>query len=474
MGTSADKEVTPNDDSFSRIRALGRPYGTLAADSLYDAYQQLRGSGANSAAKRLLMLDAAADLDSPSLEKLVPSDSALDEVLEPSRNRVRLLSISRTALVLVSVIFTLLVLALAVMAYQHEVEVSPGKSVEPFLLLWSQQFGGHFAVTLPDLILVDVALLILAFGSTLLIDRAKKSGLALKASVTRNLDAAMGALALATTQSRVDRPPASAEEWAYSAQRILADAMEQTRSLAAIASEETRSLAAVNSQASEAITEASRALADTQAQTSRFIEKLSRELTELTIEAREHDQEIMRQTAKDSTAMVQSTIERQIRPILDQLRGVLTEFGAMREVVERFTSGSPRENSAELGVQSRSILAELEYSQAVLLRSQQELHDEVNSLIDRLSSAKIPETAVGSAPDASADPSMLATSSIRRPLWQAFTDGLGGVFDVFGGIEHTRPVVPTLEEVLADDAHALCLALGLVPEDENGGGEGVG
>jgi hypothetical protein len=55
----------------------------------------------------------------------------------------------------------------------------------------------------------------------------------------------------------------------------------------------------------------------------------------------------------------------------------------------------------------------------------------------------------------------------HRPLWLAFTDGLGGVLDIFGQIPGTpRPV---FETNLANDAHALCLALGLLPDREDDG-----
>jgi len=65
-------------------------------------------------------------------------------------------------------------------------------------------------------------------------------------------------------------------------------------------------------------------------------------------------------------------------------------------------------------------------------------------------------------------------SSYDRPLWQAFTDGVGGTFDVFGATYGARPPLPALAAALEEDAHALCLVLGLAPEDENSGPEGAG
>jgi Methyltransferase domain len=68
----------------------------------------------------------------------------------------------------------------------------------------------------------------------------------------------------------------------------------------------------------------------------------------------------------------------------------------------------------------------------------------------------------------SIEPSTNPPPPEQQPLWRAFTDGLGGVFDIFGGIQRTRQGPPTFEATLADDAHSLCHALGLIPRDGNG------
>jgi hypothetical protein len=51
----------------------------------------------------------------------------------------------------------------------------------------------------------------------------------------------------------------------------------------------------------------------------------------------------------------------------------------------------------------------------------------------------------------------------HRSLWQAFADGLGGIFGV-GGRRHEP--LPPFESTLADDVHELCLTLGLSPNSE--------
>jgi hypothetical protein len=62
----------------------------------------------------------------------------------------------------------------------------------------------------------------------------------------------------------------------------------------------------------------------------------------------------------------------------------------------------------------------------------------------------------------------------RRSLTQAFTDGIDGVFDIFGGIQRqrwSRP--PAFEDTLATDARELCRELGLIPDGGNGSKEGT-
>ncbi len=62
----------------------------------------------------------------------------------------------------------------------------------------------------------------------------------------------------------------------------------------------------------------------------------------------------------------------------------------------------------------------------------------------------------------------------RRSLVQAFADGVGGVFDIFGGTRRqrwSRP--PAFEDMLAADARELCRELGLTPDGGNGFKEGT-
>ena len=61
----------------------------------------------------------------------------------------------------------------------------------------------------------------------------------------------------------------------------------------------------------------------------------------------------------------------------------------------------------------------------------------------------------------------------RRSLAQAFTDGLGGIFDIFGVIQRQRMGAAAFEDLLAEDARELCRELGLIPLAGNGAKEGT-
>lgn len=59
--------------------------------------------------------------------------------------------------------------------------------------------------------------------------------------------------------------------------------------------------------------------------------------------------------------------------------------------------------------------------------------------------------------------------SYRRSSVHAFTDGLGGVFDIFGVVRRPGIASPTFEDTVAEDARSLCIALGLIPQTDSTG-----
>jgi hypothetical protein len=50
----------------------------------------------------------------------------------------------------------------------------------------------------------------------------------------------------------------------------------------------------------------------------------------------------------------------------------------------------------------------------------------------------------------------------------AFTDGVGGIFNIFGGIGRQRPRLPAFEDTLSWDARELCRELGLAIQSADG------
>jgi TIR domain len=110
----------------------------------------------------------------------------------------------------------------------------------------------------------------------------------------------------------------------------------------------------------------------------------------------------------------------------------------------------------------------------------------VSLIKDRRDSSPVPLQATGSGDDVSAiedevpaagrpQPSgqlispKLVREPQRRPLWRAFTDGVGETFDVFGAARESRGEADS-RSTFADDVHAVCLALGLVAEVDYGEG----
>jgi hypothetical protein len=77
-------------------------------------------------------------------------------------------------------------------------------------------------------------------------------------------------------------------------------------------------------------------------------------------------------------------------------------------------------------------------------------------------------------PSGTHDSSDVASRVSRRSLTQAFTDGVGGIFDIFGGIGRQASHLPTFEDTLAKDARDLCRALGLAVQGADDSSEETG
>jgi hypothetical protein len=53
----------------------------------------------------------------------------------------------------------------------------------------------------------------------------------------------------------------------------------------------------------------------------------------------------------------------------------------------------------------------------------------------------------------------------ERPTWRAFTDGFGGIFDIFGQSRSRQVAILDPEKIISERAHQLCVALALLSDE---------
>ena len=305
-----------SNDSFPRVARLGGPLAEQAATELSAACAQLRKSGAPSAASRIAEIGShVGTIDFPVLEKLADPEGAADEIAASRQRPVRTAHTLRNICALLPLLVTWIALGLASRAYSSDLAAHPANSTEPFLLLWQQGFGSGFPTFL-DVALMDFTLLLVVIALTGWVHHVESKAAQSQARIIDNLYSALNTLAAATEQSVV-RPPASAEEWADAAKRIIAGAMEQTRLLAETSQ--------------QAIDEASTRLSGIQGQGREFIERYSSEIRQTMVSVREQNEQFIRHTASESRETLRRLVEQQMEPLLKQLSTMLAEFGGHQE-----------------------------------------------------------------------------------------------------------------------------------------------
>ncbi len=313
-----------SNDSFPRVAKLGSPLAERAATELGAACVQLRESGAPGAASRIEGIDShVGTIDFGALEKLADPEGAADEIVASRQQRVRFLHTVRNICALAPLVFTWLALGLASVAYSSDLRAHPADSAQPFLFLWQQGFDGRY-MTFFDAALVDVVLLALVIGLTCWVHVAEGKAARGQAEVIDDLYSALNTLAAAMEQPVV-RPPASAEEWADAARRIITDAMEQTRLLAETSQ--------------RAIEEAGTRLSGIQGQGREFIERYSIEIQQTMRSVHEQNEQVIKQTASESRETLRRLVEQQMEPLLKQLSTMLAEFGTHQETYRTGISG---------------------------------------------------------------------------------------------------------------------------------------
>lgn len=320
---SAEETSTVNGRQFPRTRALGA-HGNSAANQFQVVCDRLRQAGAPHAAERLIAMDGSVgDLPFEDLTRLAGPERAADELGTAQQKTVRRLHAARNALALIPLLITWLALGWAGVLYRGELAAHPALGTKPFLLLWENRFGGQTIPTFSETALADLILLTMVLGITVWVHSAETTAARRQDALITSMEEAMSALAVAISRGTV-RTPASAEEWASAAQRIISDAMRQAEQLA--------------NTSRDALEKASAALAQIHAEGKEFIADLARESLATLVGVREENKQLIAQTAADGRDVLQQAatanrqlIEQQMNPLIGQLGTTLAEFARHHE-----------------------------------------------------------------------------------------------------------------------------------------------
>ena len=223
---------------FEKVEKLGMR-GPVAAEQLRTAYQQLHDGGAPKTAGRLHEIESYLDkLDYSGLERIVDPEQAEDELAASRQGQVRRAHIWRNTTALLPLLLTWVALSGASWAYVRYLSRHPADSPQPFLLLWERGFGhsGRWYPTFARVAFADFLILGIVLFLTVRVHRVESADDKSRTEVMDGLRAALNSLKVALDESR-PRTPASAEEWADAARRIIADAMKETKLLTEIGSE---------------------------------------------------------------------------------------------------------------------------------------------------------------------------------------------------------------------------------------------
>src|SRR5258706_4273352 len=364
---------------FGKVRGLGG-HGEHAADLLTSAYEELRAVGAAKGAERLQRVDEFADqLDFPALERLVDPERAVEEFATARQHRARRLHTARNLLALAPLLLTWAALAWASIDYDQQLAEIPNNAqiTKPFLLLWQQHFGGMLIPTFAQFAAADFVLLFAVLALTYSAHHAETVSARAKPEVRDTIDSPISALAIAMTSSVV-RPPASAQEWANEAKRIITEAMRQTENLAAAGR--------------ATIEEAGAALKDIHAEGRDYITAYSNNITATLNAVRNEYEQFMARTA----IQVSEAIGKQMTPLLGQFERLLSEFGAHHETYRTgvaaltagvTTLGESARTMAASATAHENVAAEVGRNLALIEASQRNFADDVAKSLKSMNTA---------------------------------------------------------------------------------------
>ncbi|MEU4768015.1 hypothetical protein AB0H12_32670 [Actinosynnema sp. NPDC023794] len=336
-------------ERFSAVAGLG-PHGETAAARLGEVYEELLGLGATDDAERLVTVNrAAARRDFPMLERLVAREHQLDQLEDIQHHQVRRITSLRNATALLPLVITWLLLGWASLLYQRQLTADPGLAAQPFLSLWQTRFGGGLILTFTETALTTVVLILAILGLTVWAHRAETASSRVLADLAGRLDDAMDALANATADTVV-QPPVTAQEWAQTAQEILAktqDALSTTQTTINAAVKETKELAETNRKLSEDAHEkmaqlqeqAQQDMAELQQQAKTLVGDLAREVRDTLSAVREDNTQFIARTTQEALLVLQQAVadnrqlvEQQMTPLFDGFRESLRDYRADHQV----------------------------------------------------------------------------------------------------------------------------------------------
>jgi hypothetical protein len=393
---------------------------------LIDLTDRLRSAGAPHAARRLSAIDQNMDeLEYSELIRLVGPERVAGELKRSARFRVSVLRTVRNGMVFLPLLWVWVVLGLATERYRQLLIRSPGFARESFIALWQRGFYGGF-ITFEEASLIAAVMIIVLAALTVWLTWVDSRNERLQAEAVDELDELMTRISLRISQrSYTAGSSAMREDYATALAHNIDD-------LALVAKE----LMSGQRQAAEYQELLTRALSTNNSISEAVVRALS--------------------SLAGEQARLTDTLDRLASPPQDAGRA-----DAAVNVPDDYV------REATLGA-----LARLTASIDDLSLRQQDLSREFAMF------RQAPSTV---ATDVDASPvvqqqtdSFLPSSPFplhRRSLPQAFIDGVGGVFDIFGRIRKSSLSFSPIEDSLVADARSLCAALGLLP-NSNGHEDG--
>jgi hypothetical protein len=319
---------------FSNLRGLDLPGAEDAADKLERLCTRLRHAGADGAADRFEAIDieiADGNRSFDDLERRIEPDRAVDE-LNSARGRVRwrklihgklgsglrpLLGfpksvryshLLRNVFALAPLIFTWIMLGLAAKHYDSYLAKNPKAANEPFLLLWQQGFGSRHFLTFQQVTLIDFGLLACVVLLTFWVHWAEGQADRSAYSVYEAVYSLKAVLAHSSSIPTSLTP----ENYAVHMNETLAQTIQQTQEL--------------NKLSERAIKEASDQLKSIQDTGKEFIEEFKKAVLETLTSVTQQNEHFISTTRETNQQVLQALVEQQMRPLLNQVEGMLEQF----------------------------------------------------------------------------------------------------------------------------------------------------